>query len=108
MNQGFGDIAQTLLNNGYTPIPIRYGTKIPAIPNWQTTDYSNSPKKLKNLIGLIQIVISIQKLVVIVQYLLAQFWLYQFWLYHFWLYQFWLCQFICTTLLKGFSVSFIS
>ena len=50
MSHGFGDIAPTVLNNGYTPIPIRYGTKIPAIPNWQTTDYSTSPKKLKSLI----------------------------------------------------------
>lgn len=50
MNYRFGDIAETLLDNGYTPIPIRYGTKIPAMSNWQTTDYSTSSKKLKSLI----------------------------------------------------------
>jgi P4 family phage/plasmid primase-like protien len=50
MNQGFGDIAQTLLNNGYTPIPIRYGTKKPIKAKWETTDYSNSPKEVKSLI----------------------------------------------------------
>ena len=50
MNQGFGDIAQTLLNNGYTPIPIRYGTKKPIKAKWETTDYSNFPKELKSLI----------------------------------------------------------
>ena len=43
MSAGFANIAESLLNNGYTPIPVVAGQKRPAIKNWCDVSYAETP-----------------------------------------------------------------
>jgi len=47
VNTGFADIAERLLDNGYTPIPIVAGKKHPAIKKWTAVNYAHSPNLLE-------------------------------------------------------------
>lgn len=49
MSTYFSAVAQPLLNNGYTPIPVVAGEKRPAIKNWTNINYETSPDLLKGL-----------------------------------------------------------
>jgi P4 family phage/plasmid primase-like protien len=49
VSPGFADTAQRLLDNGYTPIPIAPGKKRPAIKDWNSVNYKQSPHLLEEL-----------------------------------------------------------
>ncbi len=43
MSFGFAEIAEQLLDNGYSPLPVKDGQKIPAVGNWTHIDYEKTP-----------------------------------------------------------------
>jgi hypothetical protein len=45
----FADIAELLLKNGYTPIPVVAGDKRPAIADWTNINYEAQPELLQRL-----------------------------------------------------------
>ena len=47
MRTCFADIAERLLDNGYIPIPVVPGEKRPAIKNWTSVNYEQSPHLLE-------------------------------------------------------------
>ena len=47
MSTCFADIAERLLDNGYIPIPVVPGEKRPAIKNWTSVNYEQSPHLLE-------------------------------------------------------------
>ena len=47
MSGGFADIAERLFDNEYTPIPVVAGEKRPAIKDWRSVNYVQSPHLLK-------------------------------------------------------------
>jgi hypothetical protein len=49
MSTRFADIAERLLDKGYTPIPVIAGQKRPAIKNWTNLNYETSPHLLEEL-----------------------------------------------------------
>jgi hypothetical protein len=50
VSSGFADIAQRLIDNGYTPIPVVAREKRPAIKNWTGVNYEHCPELLGQLL----------------------------------------------------------